>query len=102
MVQCSHCRAVYDLGHGKRIARYADCDVFEAPCCHRQVDTRSWKTFPDYRQLEAEERVVIRKALNDGRREARLIFEDGSCERFLLHQSVAPQQTQLAEEGEHD
>ncbi len=50
-VRCNHCHRVYDLaGPSERIARYADCDVFKAPCCGRTVDTRSWKSFPDYQE----------------------------------------------------
>ena len=48
-VKCSWCGQVYDLGDVSNIiARYADATVFEAPCCHRTVDDRSWKSMPDF------------------------------------------------------
>jgi len=51
-VKCSHCGSVYDLGGVTVIARYADATVFEAPCCHRQVDDRSWKSMPDFQEVK--------------------------------------------------
>lgn len=53
MVQCTHCRGTYDVGHVEVVARYSDCSVFKAPCCGRTVDDRAWKSLPDYREMPA-------------------------------------------------
>ena len=55
-VRCTHCHKVYDLCNGKEVHRYADCTVFIAPCCGRTVDDRSWKSLPDFRRLQGEQR----------------------------------------------
>ena len=52
MVQCSWCHSTYDLTRVTVIARYSDCTVFESPCCHRQVDDRSWKSMPDFQEVK--------------------------------------------------
>lgn len=50
-VQCTHCGEIYDLTATTSIARFADCDIFKAPCCGRQVDDRRWKSLPDIREV---------------------------------------------------
>jgi hypothetical protein len=56
-VQCCHCQGVYDLATVTRVtvtARYADCSVWQAPCCQFTVDDRGetgWKSIPDYRRI---------------------------------------------------
>lgn len=49
-VRCSHCRRVYDLASVEVTGRYLDCTLWNAPCCHRQVDDRSWPR-KDYEEL---------------------------------------------------
>lgn len=57
LVKCTHCNRIYDLmGEIKEIARYADCTVFESPCCHRTVDDRTWKSLPDFEKVERSKR----------------------------------------------
>lgn len=55
-VRCLHCNTIYDLVGAAvgdaHVARYADCDVFKAPCCGRTVDTRMWKALPDMERVE--------------------------------------------------
>lgn len=52
-VRCTHCRGIYDLGNVTVTARYADCSVWESPCCGLTVDDRGegWKSRPDYTEL---------------------------------------------------
>lgn len=50
-VCCTHCQGTYNLGNVKTLARYADCTVFEAPCCGRTVDDRRWKSLPDTEEV---------------------------------------------------
>jgi hypothetical protein len=53
-VECCWCGGVYDLGTVTVTGRYADCSVWEAPCCGRTVDDRGetgWKPTQDYRRL---------------------------------------------------
>lgn len=38
--KCLSCGKTFDIGHAEVISRYADCDVFKAPCCGAQCDTR--------------------------------------------------------------
>lgn len=45
-VICNYCRSTYELGRVTTTARYADCTMFITPCCGREVDDRSWKSFP--------------------------------------------------------
>lgn len=52
-VKCNHCGKIYDLTTAKVNHRYADCDQFTTPCCGYQfADTRTWKSFPDYENLD--------------------------------------------------
>ena len=52
-VKCNHCGEVYDLTTAKVNHRYQDCDQFTTPCCGYQfADTRTWKSFPDYKRLD--------------------------------------------------
>lgn len=51
-VRCTHCNTIYDLGGVEVIHRYSDCDVFTSPCCDRTVDSRQWKSLPDYERLD--------------------------------------------------
>lgn len=53
-VICNHCRSTYELGRVTTVARYADCTVFITPCCGREVDDRSWKSFPDFTKIRDE------------------------------------------------
>lgn len=62
-VMCQHCRSVYDLTTAEHVARYSDCDVFKSPCCKRTVDTRPWKSLPDYLKLPRGNRVTEWDAL---------------------------------------
>lgn len=66
MVRCTHCNTIYSLGDDVKevIARYADCDVFRSPCCNRIVDSRPWKTFPDYERVDAWELRQVRSGRN--------------------------------------
>lgn len=57
-VMCQHCRSVYDVAGVEVVARYADCDMFKTPCCKRTVDTRPWKSLPDYHKLPRGPRVT--------------------------------------------
>lgn len=51
-VKCNHCGKAYDLTTVKVNHRYGDCDQFTTPCCNYGfADTRSWKSFPDYKTL---------------------------------------------------
>lgn len=54
-VRCAHCNGIYDLGKVEVTARYADCSVWNAPCCSRQVDDRGetgWKSLKDYYKID--------------------------------------------------
>lgn len=52
-VKCNHCGQIYDLGDAKVNHRFADCDQFTTPCCgYRFADTRTWKSFPDYKEIK--------------------------------------------------
>lgn len=58
-VRCAHCSGVYDLGSVEVTARYADCSMWNAPCCRRQVDDRGetgWKSRGDYTRIERRSR----------------------------------------------
>lgn len=50
-VRCTFCGKVYDLGATVTIQRYADCSVFNTPCCGRQVDDRLWVSLPAFKRL---------------------------------------------------
>lgn len=50
-VICNHCGKVYDLCGGNVIHRYADCTVYETPCCKIMVDDREYKSMPDYKRI---------------------------------------------------
>lgn len=51
-VRCNHCGGLYDLQAVTVTARYADCSVWDTPCCHRQVDTRvRWSGDKHYEKL---------------------------------------------------
>lgn len=52
-VQCLKCGEVYDLGHVTVTSRYADCSVWETPCCGKVADDRLFKSLPDIRPLPA-------------------------------------------------
>lgn len=39
-VRCLRCRGVYDAANVEVTARYADCSVWNAPCCGAVVDDR--------------------------------------------------------------
>lgn len=39
-VRCLRCGGIYDAANVHVIARYADCSVWNAPCCGAQVDDR--------------------------------------------------------------
>lgn len=56
-VLCQHCGSVYDQSGVTVTARYADCDMYVTPCCRRTVDTRRWKSLPDYIKLPRGRRV---------------------------------------------
>lgn len=51
LYRCTHCNSVYDPGGVEIVARYADCDMFKAPCCGRTVDNREWKSMPDIERV---------------------------------------------------
>ncbi|MEV1315420.1 hypothetical protein AB0J14_04965 [Micromonospora arborensis] len=55
-VRCNRCRTgVYDLGTVTVTARYADCSMWNTPCCGSLVDDRGetgWKTFKDYERID--------------------------------------------------
>lgn len=38
---CRNCGETFDLTGVEVISRYADCDLFKAPCCGAECDTRS-------------------------------------------------------------
>lgn len=40
-VRCRRCGGVYDVGKVTVLQRYADCSVWRAPCCGREVDDRA-------------------------------------------------------------
>jgi hypothetical protein len=64
-VRCT-CGGVYDLGTVTVIARYADCSVWNAPCCGRQADDRGetgWKSLPDYTRVQAPPPEVVKEYL---------------------------------------
>jgi hypothetical protein len=55
-MQCAHCQAFFsEMAVTEVIARYADCDVYKAPCCGRTVDNRLWKSLPDMRRVDRDE-----------------------------------------------
>jgi len=60
-VLCRLCGKVYDLAGVNPTSKHEDCDVFKTPCCHRQADTRPWKSLPDYSELTPEGRVKTRE-----------------------------------------
>ena len=37
---CTSCHQTYDGGHVTVVGRYADCDMWRAPCCGVQHDSR--------------------------------------------------------------
>lgn len=39
-VRCRHCNHVYDVGAVRVKQRYSDCDVWDCPGCHAEVDNR--------------------------------------------------------------
>jgi hypothetical protein len=84
MVECGHCGVIYDLGDGEPIARYADCDVFTTPCCGRQVDSRQWKTIPDYTPVSSGD---LRALVQDG--EAVRVFKDGRIKPLRVEPHLA-------------
>jgi len=47
-VVCAHCGEIYDLRAVKVIHRYADCSLYQTPCCGRTADDRTWKGLPDF------------------------------------------------------
>lgn len=55
-VRCRRCRrGVYDLSTVEVTARYADCSVWNAPCCGAQVDDRGdtgWTGRKDYDRIQ--------------------------------------------------
>lgn len=65
--RCHGCGETYDLGHVKVTGRYADCDMWEAPCCGRQADSRMAWGGPPYRRMGYDDlRVLERERLADG------------------------------------
>lgn len=53
-VRCAHCGGIYDLGTVTVTARYADCSMWQAPCCGLTVDDREetgWKSLSDYTRI---------------------------------------------------
>lgn len=51
-VKCNHCGQIYDLTTAKVNHRYSDCSQFTTPCCgYEFADTRTWKSFPDYKEI---------------------------------------------------
>lgn len=56
--RCAHCGGVYDLGKVTITARYADCSMWNAPCCGRLVDDRGetgWKSMKDYHRIKRDD-----------------------------------------------
>lgn len=85
IVQCTHCHGVYDeMDVTEIVARYADCDMYKAPCCGRTVDNRTWKGLPDMRRLEGEELRLVRRAMRRGDKSAMHLYEDGSYGQYRL------------------
>jgi hypothetical protein len=54
-VRCRWCGEIYDLGTVTVTARYADCSVWNTPCCSRTADDREWKSMPDYTRIDPRE-----------------------------------------------
>lgn len=88
LMQCSYCHGYFDEGAVTEvIARYADCDVYKAPCCGRTVDNRLLA-----KADEAECHGVIGCAFDT--RDGKIIY-DGACSndatwagRILAKQSI--------------
>ena len=63
--RCRQCGETFSLGSVEVTARYADCDLFKAPCCGATCDTRmrwggpSWARmgYDDMRAYRREERA---------------------------------------------
>lgn len=51
-VKCSHCGKIYDLTEGKVVHRFADCTLYDTPCCNTKADDRVGKSIPDFTRLE--------------------------------------------------
>lgn len=56
-VRCNHCCGIYDFTKTEVIHHYADCTLYTAPCCARQVDDRpaGWVSLPAFTRLVREE-----------------------------------------------
>lgn len=52
-VKCNRCNQIYDLcGEMKVIHRYADCTLYQTPCCHQNVDDREYITNPAFTRID--------------------------------------------------
>jgi len=61
-VRCNHCGKTYDLATVKVNHRFADCDQFTTPCCdYKHADTRTWKSFKDFENLDYVKTLKIQK-----------------------------------------
>lgn len=50
LVRCTYCGVMYDEMGVKVIARYADCTLYETPCCKRTTDDRFTIRVPEHRE----------------------------------------------------
>jgi hypothetical protein len=51
-VACNHCGAMYDLTNTKVVHRFADCTVYDTPCCDQRVDDREFTGNPAFKRLQ--------------------------------------------------
>jgi len=57
-VRCTHCGKIYDLSTVEITQRYADCSMWNSPCCNILVDDRSetgWKSYQGYVRISSAE-----------------------------------------------
>lgn len=57
-VRCRYCRRTYDLGKVEVYARYADCSMYKAPCCGRDIDDGPGRG-PHYKPVGSEGEALL-------------------------------------------
>lgn len=61
LARCRSCGGEFDLGMVEVTARYADCDMFKAPCCGIQCDTRMRWGGPEWARMGYDDLRVYRR-----------------------------------------
>lgn len=58
--KCHRCGQTFDIGHAEVTQRYADCDVFKAPCCGSPCDTRGKWGGPSWARMGYDDMTAYR------------------------------------------